>query len=171
MASPSSADRIRGTRGDDHIIGTQRADVIRALPGHDRVRGRHGADVIKGGLGADVLRGGPGPDLLLGRGGNDILDGGLGADRLWAGAGFGHEFDDGPGNDVVHGSAQEDGVIAGDGADRIFTGAHADFVSIDNDGDADVIDCGPGSDYVFYRPSIDRHDTLAHCENVQVDRI
>ncbi len=87
---------IVGTRGNDHINGTNRADVICGLGGNDVIEGRGGGDVILGGPGRDVLsgtkgndvlKGGPGRDTLYGDDGNDTLRGGDLKDRLFGNRG------------------------------------------------------------------------------------
>jgi Tol biopolymer transport system component len=60
---------IRGTDGDDVLVGTQRPDVICGLGGND---------LLKGLLGSDRLFGGDGDDTLLGGWGLDEADGGPG---------------------------------------------------------------------------------------------
>jgi RTX calcium-binding nonapeptide repeat (4 copies) len=73
-AEPAQAKRILGTKGPDRLVGTARADVIKAGRGNDRIRGRGGRDRLVGGRGADrlnavdrqqdrVIRGGPGKDV------------------------------------------------------------------------------------------------------------
>jgi hypothetical protein len=69
---------IRGTTGDDELVGTEVRDVICA---------RGGDDVIEGATGKDVVYAGPGADRVLGRPGNDVLIGGAGADVLNGGGG------------------------------------------------------------------------------------
>ena len=75
-----------GTPGNDHLIGTQTADIFDAGDGNDRMIGHGGADVFHGGAGNDRIRvsdlgfqladGGSGNSdvLSLGGGGNLNLD-------------------------------------------------------------------------------------------------
>jgi predicted extracellular nuclease len=95
---------IRGTDGDDVLVGGLGRDVIVGLGGDDVVLDLSGADVICGGtgndtvfggLGDDVLLGGYGDDLLSGDFGSDALVGGPGQDRLYQGLGRGTEEQDG----------------------------------------------------------------------------
>ena len=74
-----------GTRGDDRLRGTPRADVIVALGGDDRVQAGGGNDRVCGGNGNDRLLGGPGNDRLFGQLGRDVLVGGPASDRLAGG--------------------------------------------------------------------------------------
>ena len=88
---------INGTDGNDKIVGTPRADVIRTWKGDDVIKGRGGNDIICGDEGADTLIGGAGNDRLhggpfklidyeeeLGAKG-DLLIGGRGNDRIFGG--------------------------------------------------------------------------------------
>jgi Ca2+-binding RTX toxin-like protein len=87
---------LRGTRGNDVIVGTNGEDRVHARSGNDIICGRGGADDLDGGLGndsiageegSDELDGGNGSDLLCGNNGNDELDAGNGEDQLDGGAG------------------------------------------------------------------------------------
>jgi hypothetical protein len=73
---------IRGTEGNDRLVGTARADVICGLGGNDVLLGMGGNDRIVGGPGRDRLDGGAGNDRLEARdGAADRLIGGGGRDR------------------------------------------------------------------------------------------
>ncbi len=85
---------IVGTRGDDHLRGTPRADVVVALGGDDvvvgfggddRICAGAGADRVHAGAGHDRIRAGGGADRVYGGAGRDILIGGGGGDRLFGG--------------------------------------------------------------------------------------
>jgi Ca2+-binding RTX toxin-like protein len=103
---------IVGTRGNDVIVGTKRADVIAGLAGNDTIRGGGKGDIICGGKGNDRLDGEKGIDLLLGGQGNDKLTGGPGAyNQIWPG----------PGDDVVDGGPR-------DGDEVIYLDATGDLV-------------------------------------------
>ena len=95
LAATASAAFIKGTRGDDQLVGTPAADQIYGLAGDDQIRGKDGNDDIDGGPGADTLYAG---------GGSDHLDGGYGPDTLWAVAKDGDTdfLNCGPGRDVAH---------------------------------------------------------------------
>lgn len=95
---------LRGTRGDDRLVGTplpeavsaragddtvvgaEGLDLLRGQRGRDFLHGRAGDDALKGGAGRDVLKGGAGADVLEGSGGRDVLCGGSGADTFVFGA-------------------------------------------------------------------------------------
>lgn len=75
---------IRGTEGDDTLIGTGRSDLMAGLGGDDQLRGKGRRDCIGGGAGDDVVLGGGYGDHLKGGPGRDRLKGGLGDDRIRA---------------------------------------------------------------------------------------
>ena len=74
---------MRGTSGDDELIGSGRNDTIFGLAGWDYISGRRGHDLLDGGKGEDVIRGGPGDDAIWGGRSKDLLTGGDGADEFW----------------------------------------------------------------------------------------
>jgi hypothetical protein len=83
----------------------------------DHLVGTAGADVFAAGAGADTVRGGGGDDVVCGEGGADVLRGGAGTDR-------------------ISGGAADDRLEGNDGDDAL-------------DGDeglADRLDGGPGTD-------------------------
>lgn len=95
---------IRGTAGDDVLVGGNGVDVIMGLGGDDVILGGNAADVVCGGAGDDDLSGERGDDLLLGGFGADLLEGGPGSDTLIGG----------PGQDALeqgagHGTADQEG--------------------------------------------------------------
>ena len=79
MAS-SKGRTFEGTRGNDWVRGTGRADVFEASAGNDTLLGGGGNDTIRGGAGNDLLEGELGNDHLRGGKGNDVLIGGDGLD-------------------------------------------------------------------------------------------
>ena len=125
---------LRGTPGDDTLLGAalddtidggDGADTIDGGAGNDRlfggdeslagigdtIRGGLGNDLLHGGAGDDRLEGGDGDDLLYGDSGGDRLNGGLGNDRLEGGEGN-DTLDASPGDDYLSGGAGDD-VLAG----------------------------------------------------------
>ncbi|MGI9659887.1 MAG: calcium-binding protein [Gaiellaceae bacterium] len=115
---------ITGTDADDVLEGTRSADVICGLAGDDEIRGLDGNDVIYGGEGDDTIVGGAG---------QDALSGGAGADAVFGGSG----------GDVIDAGEGEDEVAGGRGNDRLLT----------DDGEADRVDGGPGTDEASLDPS------------------
>jgi Ca2+-binding RTX toxin-like protein len=92
-------------------------------------------------------------DRLFGGTGNDTLLGGDGDDRLRGGLG----------DDVLHGQDGNDRLRGGRGRDTVYGEAGDDRLVV-RDGEADVVDCGPGFDRVRADP-MDVVDTS--CEVVQ----
>jgi hypothetical protein len=84
---PRSACTVRGTPGDDVLVGTRKRDVLCGLGGDDVLRGKGGKDTLVGGDGNDVLTGSYGADSLFGGNGDDALRGNGGNDKLFGGAG------------------------------------------------------------------------------------
>lgn len=194
LAGMSHAATLNGTPGDDEIVGTQRADFIRARAGDDTVRGRGGVDEVKAGPGDDVVHLGPGErvatspgmleyDAADGGAGNDVLKGAGDTDSLLDGRG-----DDvlrgGAGNDFLTATAGHDLLVGGTGRDEFFLGypeddspplaistvrggADQDTVHTLDDGRPDEIDCGSGTDVVHYAGKRDPLDTLVDCERVR----
>jgi hypothetical protein len=122
---------VRGTSGNDVIIGTAGDDNIDGGSGNDVICGRGGSDEIDGGSGADALIGDVGDidvdgvTVLLdpaiygpaGVPGNDEVDGGSGADRLWG---------DGADDALSGGSGAETVLIGGPGVDSCAGGSGVD---------------------------------------------
>lgn len=79
--------RLRGTAGDDVIVGTDGPDRITGRAGRDAICGGGGNDRIAAGAGDDVIDGGDGDDTIKGQAGNDSIDGGAGRNRIKGGAG------------------------------------------------------------------------------------
>jgi Ca2+-binding RTX toxin-like protein len=162
---------IKGTAGDDHIVGKKASDVIYGGGGNDTITGGpNGNDTICGGPGNDSINGGRGYDSLHGDGGDDVLEGDTGSDSL----------DGGDGDDVLSGSKGADGLHGGDGddivtgfkgPDKLGGGAGDDYLDgqqgsdeIDGDGGEDKalgdkgndqIDGGAGSDHIEGGPGDD----------------
>jgi Ca2+-binding RTX toxin-like protein len=104
-------------------------------------------------------------DRLLGSAGVDIIHALDGHDKV-----FGREGDDwlkgGPGDDEVHGQMGNDRVKGHEGEDTVFGGPGDDLVrggtaKQTNDGKVDILDCGAGTDTVYYTEGT---DTISDCE-------
>lgn len=94
---------IAGGRGDDRLLGGDRAVQMHGGSGADTLIGGRGDDDLRGGDGTDHLAGGAGADRISGSAGSDHLRGGTGNDRLWGGPGAdSFYFRPGAGRDVVH---------------------------------------------------------------------
>lgn len=135
---------VTATSGIEQIFrmrpdGSDRANVSRSLvnardPDWQPICSRLGT------RNADRLLGTPASDLLCGLEGADVLRAGSGDDVVIGGSG----------RDVLHG---------GPGSDRLF-GSGGDDSVYARDGQADVVDCGPGRD----RAVVDRADVSSDCE-------
>jgi len=108
--------KLKGTNGDDTILGKA---------GNDKLTGKDGDDVLKGGKHKDKLFGDDGNDDLFGGAGNDKLFGGLGDDFLNGGSGK-DKLDGGVGNDELYGGGGKDKLIGGEGDDELYGGGGAD---------------------------------------------
>ncbi|HVX32318.1 MAG TPA: calcium-binding protein [Solirubrobacterales bacterium] len=99
--------------------------------------GTRRADRLAGTPEDDLIRGLAGADTISGRAGDDHLLGGPGADR----------------------------IIGGPGSDLLVGGAGADVIHAE-DGERDVVDCGPGTDVAY----LDAGDRATHCERTRRSR-
>ena len=116
------------------VADSDQTDPVLGVPPHRR--GRRIVGTSRG----DYLAGGGYDDVIIGRGGNDTIFGGAGDDQLLGG----------PGNDVITGGAGADKISGGPGSDTIYA----------DDGERDVVDCGPGRD----RAVVDAVDVVKNCE-------
>jgi hypothetical protein len=122
--------------GSNNVVNTVIAvnSVIRGTSGNDELVGTDVAETLQGGFGADVLKGGFGDDILIGNQDNDQLFGGEGADVLWGGLG-----DDlicpNQGNDISYGNSGADRFILCKGQDTIkdFNFAEGDRILVFGD--------------------------------------
>lgn len=73
---------IRGTEGNDNLVGTQFDDLIFGYGGNDKLTGKKGNDCLIGGAGNDNIQGNQGNDILLGGDGDDNIHGGQGDDTI-----------------------------------------------------------------------------------------
>jgi len=93
---------LKGSDGDDTLIGCATADVISGLGGNDTLSGLDGNDTINGGDGDDTLTGGAGDDILSGDAGSDT-----------------YLFGPGAGHDIIYnfdtGEGKTDALVLGDG--------------------------------------------------------
>lgn len=117
---------LRGSIGNDNLVGTRAADTIDGGLGNDNIRGGAGNDVLRGGAGADMLRGGDGNDTitassdasdasgdrLSGDAGNDRITGSRFSDNIDGGSGE-DVIDAGNGDDVIYGDTNPDSITAG----------------------------------------------------------
>jgi Ca2+-binding RTX toxin-like protein len=134
-ASGFGASCLDGTDGPDLLVGTVHGDLFIAGSGADTIRAGDGENTIQAQWGNDDIRSGSGPDFV----------------------------DAGAGNDTILTGAGSDHIIPGPGTDTVYAGRGDDYI-YGNDGQRDVIDCGPGDD----RVRADKIDVLHHCEHVYI---
>jgi Tol biopolymer transport system component len=87
LVPPAGGGLTRGTRGNDVIVGSRRADRISSGGGRDLVCSRGGDDRVKTGAGADRVLAGAGDDRVTTGAGADSVRPGGGRDRVKCGAG------------------------------------------------------------------------------------
>lgn len=114
------------------------------------VKGGQARDVVRGNGVSNLFNGRAGNDSLYGRDGDDRHNGGLGADALVGGAD----------NDVLKGGLGAD-TVYGDNPE-VPTETGDDTIDV-RDGEKDTVDCGPGTDTVFFDEGID--SVTNTCEN------
>ncbi len=139
---------LRGTAGDDVIVGSDGPDRIKGLGGRDAICGGGGQDDIEAGDGDDVIDGGTGNDKIKGQAGNDTIDGGDGNDRIVGGLG----------DDRIDGGAGANRSKGGGGSDTCVNSATATSclaagasLTITNDLPASVV-CPNGNTVSVFAP-------------------
>jgi len=144
---------VRGTLGNDLLVGSSAIDSIFGRDGDDRLFAKGGDDYVDGEDGDDELHGGSGDDVMAGRRGSDLIRGDDGDDRITGDRGSDRIFG-GAGRDTIFGNFDSDRIHGGPGNDRINV-VH---------GSRDRVICGPGDDIVF----ADSTDAIAKdCESVR----
>ena len=120
-------------------------------PGNDSGSGHTGNDTLTGGLGNDSsLQGEGGNDTLSGDVGGDNLSGGEGDDSITGGDGN-DSLSDPAGTNSFDAGDGDDSLSGGTGTDTMFFGPGNDYFNTGSVVGPDVIDGGPGRDYVgFY---------------------
>ncbi|MDN0015033.1 calcium-binding protein [Acinetobacter sp. VNH17] len=115
------------------LIGTEKADILRAYTTGNTISGEAGDDVIHGNIGADQLYGGDGLDRLYGGDGNDELRGGIGDDILEGGAGD-DILEGGQGSDLLQGGSGDDIYVLNvdSGQDTIIDGNGSNLIKLNN---------------------------------------
>jgi Ca2+-binding RTX toxin-like protein len=135
---------IKGTAGDDRIVGKKASDVIDGMGGDDVITGGpNGNDTICGGPGNDSINGGRGFDSLHGDGGNDNLDGDTGSDSVNGGEGD-DKLSGFKGADGLNGGGGDDVIIGYNGPDKLSGGGGDDY--LDGQQGSDKIDGDGGDD-------------------------
>jgi Ca2+-binding RTX toxin-like protein len=163
---------LSGTGPKFVVIGTTKANTIRAaktaerilaLGGNDNVIVKSGASCVDGGAGRDTISGGTGKVRLFGGIGNDKLgakngssyiSGGNGADRITAGNG----------RDRVFGGAGKDTITVGNGRDHLFGGAGNDRLRAA--GRIEYVSGGNGKDVAYVAAKEMKYAHRHGCEKV-----
>jgi Ca2+-binding RTX toxin-like protein len=106
--------------------------------------------------GGGECRGTKQADAITGSTSDDEIFGGRGDDKIDR-----HE-----GRDVIRAGGGDDTVVFASGDDRdadtIFGGKGDDLIFVGDNGLADVVDCGPGTDEFHFDQGL---DTVANCED------
>ena len=161
----SGANRLGGLGGNDYLFGGA---------GGDRLEGGEGNDLLVGGTGGDALIGGNGFDTISyedekagvtvnlaantagGAAAGDTFSsieqvlGSVYADTI-TGDGHANFLNGFLGGDFLYGGGGDDDLDGSDGNDHLFGGEGNDrFTPNGDDGDADTMDGGNGSDWVDY---------------------
>lgn len=145
---------LRGTNGNNTLVGGPNSDRLRGLNGNDKLRGRGCDDRLDGARGSDRLEGGNANDILLGRQNNDQLDGGRGIDLLNGGLGR-DRLRGGGANDIASGRRGNDFIVGNGGSDQLDGNLGRDRIRGGNGDDVisggranDRLDGGKGDDLI-----------------------
>jgi RTX calcium-binding nonapeptide repeat (4 copies) len=126
------------------VIGSDGDESVEIYAPADRepssIQGRGGSDDLRTGSGRETIDGGAGNDRIEGGFNHDVLTGG-------------------PGKDTIYGDSTS-GNCGGNGQSCTIPFGN-DTIDA-RDGDADQVDCGPGTD----KATVDALDTVANCETV-----
>jgi hypothetical protein len=110
------------------------------------------ANAVTATAGVGLLRGSKYGDKLNGLAADETIEGGDGDDCLFGGLG----------DDTLRGGPGDDELVGDRGDDRLLGGAGNDTLDA-RDGQADLVDCGPGVDSA----NVDAVDDVVACENVR----
>jgi hypothetical protein len=122
---------IKGTDGEDFLIGTVGGEAIAGLSGNDNLLGKGGNDTLIAGQGDDTVESNGGEALLIGNEGNDNLSAFVSTEAA-------------NGNSTLLGGQGEDSITSGSKDDLLFGGSEADeLVSY---GGNDTLSGGEGDD-------------------------
>ena len=101
-AAPSLARILKGTSGDDKLIGSNNGDKLIGKGGNDILRSSEGGDLVIGNKGDDFIKSGKGFDEIRA---------GRGDDEIHARDGKPDQVDCGPGKDTVLADEVEEGMF------------------------------------------------------------
>ena len=163
-----------GVSGDDHLSGSEFADILFGGAGTDTLDGLGDNDLLDGGIGADALSGGLGDDTYIVDDAGDVVveDAGEGTDTVQTtlnyvlgaeienltltGAldrdGDGNALDNvlngNAGNNILKGLDGNDTLDGGEGTDSLYGGLGDDMFIVDDECDLVVESANQGSDTV-----------------------
>jgi Ca2+-binding RTX toxin-like protein len=127
------------------VIGSDGDESVEIYAPADRepssIQGRGGADDLRSGSSRETIDGGAGNDRIEGGFNHDVLTGG-------------------PGKDTIYGDSTS-GNCGGNGQSCTIPFGNDTIYA--RDGEADQVDCGPGTD----KAVVDAADTVANCETVE----
>ncbi|MDV4143391.1 MULTISPECIES: calcium-binding protein [Shimia] len=185
-------DTLIGGLGNDTISGNQGGDYITGGIGHDVLRGGEGRDDISGGKHGDLIYGGDGDDLIRGQKGNDTVYGGDGADLVNLGGGARDVFYDSPetgpagndtvfggdGRDIINGRGGDDSFYGEDGNDKLRGGVGDDELyggagddTLSGGSGSDTLAGGEGADVFRFRNDLSSDDNVITDYELGVDII
>ena len=119
----ATVENVTGGSGNDFMVGSAFANILRGGGGNDNLTGEGGNDTLYGDAGDDSLLGGLGADKLYGGAGGDVLDGEAGADTFTAGGGNDFLYNnDGVAETVNCGPGNADDAEVDTGATDTFIG-------------------------------------------------
>ena len=136
------AGKLKGSKGDDVIVGTAGTDKVEASNGSDTICGLGGSDALSGNNGDDFIDGGDGNDKVDGGNGNDVLFGGEGDDTVEGNDGT-DTLNGGNGRDRLEGGYGNDTLTGGAGPDKFSGGPGTDTATDYNKAEGDTRDSIP----------------------------
>ena len=92
---------IRGTPGNDELIGNNLGNFMQGHQGNDTISGGEGNDILRGGKDDDFIDGGEGDDIIYGDKDTNTVNGGAGDDILIGGIGI-NTFVYTEGDDIIY---------------------------------------------------------------------
>ena len=151
-------EEVRGSPGNDHLLGDGERNVLVGRAGNDRLGGDAGEDVLDGGTGKDFVRPGPGDDRVVGAGGSDTCSLRSAERSVWinleAGVVAGQGVDQIAGVENAVGSRFPDVLRGTNEANRRLVGAGGDDRVLGLGG-ADRLRGGQGDDDLWGGPGDD----------------
>ena len=136
------AGKLKGSKGNDVIVGTAGTDKVEADNGNDTICGLGGNDSLSGNNGDDFIDGGDGNDKVDGGNGNDVLFGGEGDDTVEGNDGT-DTLNGGNGRDRLEGGYGNDTLTGGAGPDKFSGGPGTDTATDYNKAEGDTRDSIP----------------------------